>query len=332
MPKIGARRRCGRPKERWSPALHLRLPSSLSARVLGGDLGVGGRVPHPLVDPVHHADQSVAEPEEEVVQTESAAGGTELLGLRRAHGGHHVGEGQTALEEVDLAVPLELLPVVQLPGETDLRHDLGPEVTLIARIVHRHHAGCGPRVALVRERGPEVHRRERRVPVVGVQHDRPLHQARQRQAGGQREEGEPSVVVGVVGAALAVDAVAVEVLAVVDEIDLRPGRGPAGAEHPRLLVPAAEAHHERLADGLEVGVLVAHGAVEGEDGGDVEAGGVLEVGQPRHRLGQSAGAGVGEVLRGHVNDGDGLPASRARQLRHRVRLSRWADRRPPSRP
>ena len=51
-----------------------------------------------------------------------------------------------------------------------------------------------------------------------------------------------------------------------------PARTPAP---PRVV---AEAHHERLADGLEVG-LVPAGSVERQDGGDVETRGVLERGE-----------------------------------------------------
>ena len=172
-------------------------------------------------------------------------------------------------QEVDLPVPLELLPVVESPRKADLGHDLGPEVTLVPWIVDRHDDTGAPRGALMREDGAEVHRDQGGVPVVGVEQDGPLHQAGQRHAGGEREEGEAPVIVGVVGPALTVDAVAVEVLEVLDEIHLRAGDRTAGAKDPRLLVSSAEGHHERLADGLEVG-LVPHGSVERQDRGDVE--------------------------------------------------------------
>ena len=153
---------------------------------------------------------------------------------------------------------------------------------------------------------------------MGVEQDRPLHQAGQRHAGGEKEEGEAPVIVGVVGPALTVDAVAVEVFEVLDEIHLRAGDRTAGAKDPRLLVSSAEGRHERLADGLEVG-LVPHGSVERQDRGDVETRGVLKRGEAGDGFGQATGPGVREILRGHVDDGDAVSAPRAHQLRHVVR-------------
>ena len=81
----------------------------------------------------------------------------------------------------------------------------------------------------------------------------------------------------------------------------------AGATDPRLLVSSAEGHHERLADGLEVG-LVPHGSVERQDRGDVETRGVLKRGEAGDRFGQPAGPGVGEILRGPQPVGGSSPA------------------------
>ena len=67
------------------------------------------------------------------------------------------------------------------------------------------------------------------------------------------------------------------------KIDLGPGARTAGAEDPRLLVSSAEDHHERLADGLEVG-LVPHSSVERQDRGDVETRGAPETRRGWRRL------------------------------------------------
>ena len=141
IPNSGTFRRCGSPNERWSAALQRRLPVELLGRVLGGDLGVGGRIPLALVDAVEHADEPVAELEEDVVQAEAAAGRPELAGLGGAHRGDEVGEHQPALQEVHLPVPLELVPVVDLPRQPDVGHRLRREVALVARVVHRQHGG-----------------------------------------------------------------------------------------------------------------------------------------------------------------------------------------------
>jgi hypothetical protein len=150
---------------------------------LRGDLPIGGRVPGPLIDTVENAHQPVGQPDEGVMQPESAASGAKLLCLGRAHGGDKIGERQPSLEKVDFAVPLELLPVVELPRQADVGHDLGREVPLVSGIVDRQHSG---KVAAetVCQRGPKEHKGEGGVPVVGVQQYRPRNQAGQGSDGG----------------------------------------------------------------------------------------------------------------------------------------------------
>src|SRR6266566_1314886 len=77
------------------------------------------------------------------------------------------------------------------------------------------------------ERGAEVYRRQRRVPVVGVQQlrlRRDLGKGRERR---QTEEREPPVVVRIVPVVVAVDARPVEKVGMLDEEDLRTGSGRA---------------------------------------------------------------------------------------------------------
>ena len=269
-----------------------------------------------------------------------AAGGAQLLRLGRAHRGDEVGEGQSALEEVDLAVPLELAPVVQLPGKPDLGHHLGRKVSLIAGIVDREDRGGIARVPLV-QRGAQVDQRQGGVPVVRVEQDRSGHEPRQGSDRGEREEGEPASVVGIVHGVLAVDARPVEVVQVLDEVDLGSGPRPGHPEDARLLGMRSHRNQEGLPHRLEIGVGIAYRAVQRQNGGDVEPGGLLEVGQPADRFGQAADPGVGKVFRGNVDDGDWLAsgcserrcrghrlASRLTQGRHPVCLKPWEDRRP----
>ena len=86
--------------------------------------------------------------------------------------------------------------------------------------------------------------------------------------------------------------------------------GPALAPATRKIRASSlwDAHrdHEGLAHRLEVGIDIADGAVERENGRDVQPGGALEVGQTAHRFGQATDPGIGVVLRRHVDDGDRL--------------------------
>ena len=56
--------------------------------------------------------------------------------------------------------------------------------------------------------GAEIHRDQRGVPVVGVEQDRPRHQPGQRREAAREKKAKRQVIVGIVGRALAVDAVA----------------------------------------------------------------------------------------------------------------------------
>ncbi len=293
--------------------MHRRLPSKCSAVYWAVIWVSRARIPLPLVDAVEHADEPVAELEEDVVQAEAAAGRPELARLGGAHRGDGIGEHQAALQEVHLPVPLELVPVVDLPREPDVGHGLRREVALVAGVVHREHGRGRCREALARQRGPEVDRDQRGVPIVRVQQHRSRDQAGQGGDRGEGEEGEPARVVPVVDRVLAVDARPVEVLEVLEEVDLRPAVGAGRAEDAGLLGPAADRHQERRAGRLEVGLDVADAPVEREDRCHVEPGGLLVVREPAHRLGEAAGAGVRKVFRRHVDDGDGLAARRGQR-------------------
>jgi hypothetical protein len=311
------------PERALERGLAAALTVELLGRVLSGDLRVAGRVPLPLVDAVEHADEPVAELEKDVVEPEASAGRPELAGLSGAHRGDEIGEHQPALQEVHLPVPLELMPVVDLPRQPDVGHRLRREVALVPRVVHRQHGRGRRREALAGERGAEIDRDERRMPVVRVQQHRPRHEPGQGRERSQGEERESPRIVGIVDRVLAVDAGPVEILEVLEEEDLRPRARARRAEDPRLLGAAAYRHQERRTDRLEVGLDVAHAAVEGENRGHVEPGRPLVLCQPADGLGETAGAGIGRIFRRHMDDGDGLAARRGQRrtdLRRRAGL------------
>ncbi len=319
-----------------------RLAAPLTLEVVravpGVDLRVGRWVPDLLVDPVEDADEPVAEREVRIVQAEAAARRAQLDGLAGADGNRAVGEGQPALQEVHFAVPFELPPVVQLHGQADLEHRFGAEMTLVPRVVHRHD---GERVScpgLVGEHRSQIDRGKRGVPVVGVDEDRTRGHPRQRETRGQREEREAAGVVRVVLPLLTVDAGAVEEIEMLDEEDPGAGRVPGDAEDAGLLDFGAQRHPDRRTDGLEVGRLVAHGAVERQDNRHGDALRLLERREAHHRLGKAAGARVGEILGRQVRDREGLAARRQQRCGarglcgRRLPVMRWAGRRRTTRP
>ena len=82
-----------------------------------GDVLVGRGIPLVHVDPVDDAGEAVSQREKHVVETEPADRGAQLVRVRRAHRGHGIGEGEPALEQIHLVMPLHDLVVEQLPGQ-----------------------------------------------------------------------------------------------------------------------------------------------------------------------------------------------------------------------
>jgi hypothetical protein len=303
------------------------------------DLPVGGRIPGSLIDPVEHSNQPFGQPDEDLVKPESSSGRSKLFRLSGAHGGHEIGKGQPSLEEVHLPIPFQLPPVVQLPGEPDLGHHVGREVSLVAGIVDRKHTGDVP-AKPVGQSGPEENQGERGVPIMCVQQNRTGNEPREGGDGSKSKECEAAGIVGIVDGVLAIDARPVEVIQMLDEEDLGARAGPGHAKDPRLLVVSPHRDHERLPNGLEIGIHIADSAIEREYGGHVETGGALKAGQTAHRLGHPAGTSVGIVLRRHVHDGNRLTSRGSEgcgrcgriacwlvERRHPLDLTPWVDRR-----
>ena len=293
------------------------------------------RVPETLVDPVRDAVEPVAERAEGLVQTEPSHRRAKLRGVVGAHGDHRIGERHPALEVVDAAVPLEEPPVVELAGESDDGQDLGREVAVERRVVHREHAAHAPVGRIADQRGVEVDRRERGVPVVHVQHHRRPHHPRQDVQRGAREEGEAQPVVGVVGAARAVGSGPVEVAVVLDEEDPRRVRDGGHAKQTERLDAGPDLDAHRPAHRHQGGGDAADGAVQREEDGHVQPATRLPRREPRDGFGEPAGARERCVLGDDVHDPGGpIDAAAEGERWHRIGAppggTRWYSHRMPS--
>src|SRR5688572_5944540 len=99
-----------------------------------------------------------------------------------------------------------------------------------------------------------------------VEDDGTRHQAWERSDRGLRKESEPASIIRIVDGVLSVDPRAVEIVEMLDEEDLGTASRARYPKYPCLLRVRAHGHHERLADGLEIGIGVSHRAVERKDG------------------------------------------------------------------
>src|SRR3954447_23640791 len=108
-----------------------------------------------------------------------------------------------------------------------------------------------------------------------------------------------------------------------DEEDLGAAGSAGNPEHPSLLAVGTHRNHEGLTDGLEIRIDIADGAVQRQDGGDVEACRTLKVGQPAHRFRQATGARIRVVLCRHMHHRHRLTSGRAEWWRGRSSFPFW---------
>jgi len=129
------------PKPRLHCCLALPLAVEIARREARSDLRVVRGIPNVVVDAVRDAEQPVAQRAERVTKSEPAFRRLEFARVRRAHGHHGVGGHDAAFQPVHLVIPLEQLPIEQLPGEADLGHGAGRKMTLIPALWTDNTAG-----------------------------------------------------------------------------------------------------------------------------------------------------------------------------------------------
>ena len=111
----------------------------LAAVARGNEVRVDLRVPHVIVDAVHDADEIVPAVGEDAVEAVAEDRRLDFLGVAGTDGGDHVGEGDAALEEVQVAVELHLTPVEVFPVDAGELHVPMPEAALVGDVVDREH-------------------------------------------------------------------------------------------------------------------------------------------------------------------------------------------------
>ena len=134
------------------------------------------RIPHGLIDAVRNAVETIAQPVIHAVQPEAATRRAQFARVCRAHRDHLVGECESAFQEVEAIIPLELLIVVQLGRNAALLHHGRGEVPLVSTVVHRQDRWrCS---ILCTQLGIAVHVDQCQgcVPIVRVNQDRAMNQ------------------------------------------------------------------------------------------------------------------------------------------------------------
>src|SRR5205814_4779193 len=111
----------------------------LAAQVLGGIFGsselIAFRTPFVVIHPIEDSSHGGSALAQHAFQPESIFGGMDLLAVLAADGGDEVGEGQSAFEEVDLAIKLQLVYGEKVPGKIEERNHFWRKQSLIAHVM-----------------------------------------------------------------------------------------------------------------------------------------------------------------------------------------------------
>ena len=286
---------------------------------------VGGRVPHAVVDAVHDAPQLVAVVAQVILQLLAVFRGLDLPGVGVAHGGDPVGVGQAALEHV--GVPPGLLQsahVEHLGGQPAPVADGGNVVDALEPQVMDGEHGLGAAHRRILEQGAQIHRHQRGLPVVAVDHvGNPVHVIQRSQRG----LAEEAVLGNVVHQAHIGVAIGEELLIVDEVVD----HAVADVLHDAHIVAAAglaQIHVEFAPVDHLVLILLRDAGVAGQDDPHVAVLVHQLAGQRVHHIAQAAGLDEGMALgadEGHASAGGvvlglsgcGLRHGRGRLLGHR---------------
>ena len=157
-----------------------------------------------VIDPIDDAVKLVASLEQDALQAAAEIGRLHFAGIRRAHGGEHVGKNNARLQEIDVIVILDLLIVEQAPRQAEQRHVQVPECPLIGEIVNRAKrldlriASAIGTPRLLGVNGLQISGQEAGLPVVDMHHVRPKIEQANRFEHGPAEETIALAIVGVI--------------------------------------------------------------------------------------------------------------------------------------
>ncbi|TWG88451.1 hypothetical protein L602_001200000440 [Cupriavidus gilardii J11] len=197
QPAAHRHQRRGRVHRQAHAALQDRLAGALAGGGVGGRVAarqqiVGGRIPAVCVDAVGDGAERVAARLQQAVEAAAELSGQDFARVVGADGGNPVGVADTGLQEVQLAPELDAVGIEALARNAEAGRQFERKQPLERHVVDGQQRGR------VQSGGPHQQRRQRRVPVVRVNHLRP----RQRRAAGRdgggrvRQRGETLRVVG----------------------------------------------------------------------------------------------------------------------------------------
>ena len=261
--------------------------------VLGRDMGVGGRAPIALVDPVEDARKHLPPILEDAFQSAAQGARLDLLGVARAHRVDRIREDHARLQQVQLPVKLHLMPVEVLPVEARQQHIPVPELALECDVMDRKQRGHSLVPWHVVVLDLEIGRHQTALPIVRMDDVDVEVQQPDRLQHGAAEKDEPLAVVDIILPIGPVELVAVEVLVLLDQVDRHvTARQIAAGEMPRDHF-AADGHDKVDPEGFDRLPTIAGLTITWQyDCNLMAQPGQLD-GQSTAHVGQTAGLGKG---------------------------------------
>src|SRR5205807_2945450 len=86
--------------------------------IVGGQIAVGGGIPHAVIDAVDDAEELVGPLQEHAVQAAAEVRRLNLAGVRWADRVDQIGKDDAAFEKIDMPEELELFVIEQLPRQS----------------------------------------------------------------------------------------------------------------------------------------------------------------------------------------------------------------------
>ncbi len=134
-----------------------------------GQVKVRGGIPLVVIHPVDNAGQFGLALQQDAVKAAAVVRSLNLPGISGTNGCQRIGEDQTGLEKVQLAVKLQLPIVEESPIQTGQLHVPVPKQPLIGEVMNRHNRTQTGESRQAPVLFLEVNRDQARLPIIGVQ-------------------------------------------------------------------------------------------------------------------------------------------------------------------
>ena len=143
-----------------------------------GQVPVCRRIPLRIIHSVQNPAQIGSPRLQHALQLLAKLRGLNLLGVFPAHRGQNVGVNNPALQEIEVVELFHLVHCEHVPWKKQLLGGDGRKCSLVGRVMDRQHRARALEHRVVCVQGAQIHRNQRRLPVVHMEYIRHAQQLR----------------------------------------------------------------------------------------------------------------------------------------------------------